>query len=290
MHQSTSTGAITTAQFVRPIAVYALLAYAISWAWFAPLVVTGGIIRAGQGWPTHLPALLGPIVAAFIATAVWWGRRGVRDLVRRMLLVRVPLRWWAFALSPLMVLGAVLVVDNVTGHAAPAAADFASFSGVSSRLGVVGVVLVILVVNGFGEETGWRGFALPHLQERYTPLTSTLILSAMWVVWHAPMFVVVDTFRSFTAPIVVGWVIGLFCGAVVLSWLYNRSGGSILLVAIWHTTYNLISGTDAATGLLAAVSTTLVIVLAVVLVVLEIRSRRAGRATVLGPRAEVRAS
>jgi hypothetical protein len=81
----------------------------------------------------------------------------------------------------------------------------------------------------------------------------------------------------------VGWIIALFCGAVVLSWLYNRSGGSILLVAVWHATYNLISGTDASTGLLAATATTLVIALAVTLVGLEIRASRRGGTSVLAP-------
>jgi hypothetical protein len=90
---------------------------------------------------------------------------------------------------------------------------------------------------------------------------------------------------TFTVPILVGWFIGLFCGAIVLTWLYNRSGGSILLVAIWHATYNLVSGTDAAEGLLAAIATTLVIGLALALVGLEMRATHQGRRSVLGPAA-----
>ena len=63
-----------------------------------------------------------------------------------------------------------------------------------------------------------------------------------------------------------------------------RSGGSILLVVIWHGTYNLISGTAAGTRLLAATATSLVIVLAICLVGLELRARHQGRGTVVGPR------
>jgi uncharacterized protein len=118
---------------------------------------------------------------------------------------------------------------------------------------------------------------------------ATSILAALWAGWHAPMFLVVDTFRSFSAGIVVGWVIGIAAGAFVLTWLYNRSGGSILLVAVWHGTYNIVSGTTASSGLLAASSTTLVIVLAVVLVILEYRAFRSGRPTVIGPRDRVAA-
>ena len=77
--------------------------------------------------------------------------------------------------------------------------------------------------------------------------------------------------------------LGLTCGAVILTWLYNWSGGSILLVAVWHGLYNFISGTQAATGMLAAVVSTLVMIQGVVLIVLEVRARRRGRPSVLAP-------
>jgi membrane protease YdiL (CAAX protease family) len=198
-----------------------------------------------------------------------------------MVTVRLAWRWWLFALSPLIVLAGVLLIDVVTGQAVPAARDFAVFSGLPASWGVLGVATAIFLVNGFGEETGWRGHALPALQRRTSPLRATIILSVLWAGWHAPMFAVVTTFQAFTAPILVGWFLGLFCGAVVLTWLYNRSGGSILLVAIWHSSYNLISGTDAAQGLLAAISTTLVIALAAALIGLELRATRKAQPRVL---------
>ncbi len=266
------------------MAWFFLLTYALSWGWLIPIGLTGGLVTAGKGWPTHFPALLGPLLAAFVVTARRDGRRAVADLVRRMVRVRVPLRWWLFAVSPLLLLLVVLVVDATTGQPLPAYGDFAVFSGLPSGWGVPAVAVAILLVNGFGEETGWRGYALPALQRRRSPLVATVIVSVLWAGWHLPMFAVVNTFRSFSAPILAGWIIGLFCGAIVLTWLYNRSGGSILLVAIWHTTYNIISGTDAAKGLLAATSTTLVIGLAVTLLGLEIRASRQGRGSVLGPR------
>jgi len=258
------------------------LAYALSWLWLLPIAAAGGRIVAGRGWPTHLPALLAPLAAAVIVTARYDGRAGLADLGRRMVQVRVRLRWWVFAVSPLLVLALVLLVDGVAGRALPAAEDFARFSGVPSGWGTLGVAATIIVINGFGEETGWRGYALPHLERRHTPLTATLIVAGLWAGWHLPMFLVVDSFRTFTPAITVGWVIGLFCGAIVLTWLYNHTS-SILLVALWHGTYNIISGTSAATGFLAAASTTLVMVLAVTLLVLELRATHADRASILHP-------
>jgi hypothetical protein len=115
-------------------------------------------------------------------------------------------------------------------------------------------------VNGYGEETGWRGFALPLLQRRFTPLTAMLLLAAIWAGWHLPMFLVVNSFRGFSAVTVVGWLLGLTAGSIVLGWLYNRSGGSVALVAVWHAGFNMVSATAAATGLIAAIVTTAVMV------------------------------
>jgi uncharacterized protein len=105
----------------------------------------------------------------------------------------------------------------------------------------------------------------------------------LWFGWHLPQFPLIATYRDFAPVQYVGFFFGLACGAVVLTWLYNRSGGSILLVAVWHGLYNFVSGTQAATGILAAVVTTLIMIQAVVLVVLELRARRRGRPSVLGP-------
>jgi membrane protease YdiL (CAAX protease family) len=267
---------------VAAAAWFFVLAYGFSWVWLVPIVLTGGVVVAGRGWPTHFPALLGPLIAAVVVTARCQGPVGIADLARRMVRLRVPARWWLFALSPVLLLGVVLVIDMAAGQPLPAYGAFAVFSGLPSRWGSAVVAAAILFVNGFGEETGWRGYALPALQRRFSPLVATVIISVLWAGWHAPMFIVVASFRSFSPAILVGWVIGLFCGAVVLTWLYNRSGGSILLVAVWHATYNIVSGTAAADGLLAATSTTAVIMLAVALLGAEFRARRRGRGSVLG--------
>src|SRR5690349_10937888 len=92
------------------LTVYVVLAYALSWAYWWPLVLAGKIVRTGSP-VTQFPALLGPALAAFAVTAVTSGRPGVRDLAGRMLRWRVPGRWWLFAVgSPLALLaGAVLL-------------------------------------------------------------------------------------------------------------------------------------------------------------------------------------
>ncbi|WP_030172101.1 CPBP family glutamic-type intramembrane protease [Spirillospora albida] len=86
---------------------------------------------------------------------------------------------------------------------------------------------------------------------------------------HLPLFWLLESFRGFGPATLVGFLIGMFSGAVVLAWLYDRTG-SVLAVACWHATYNLGSATLAARGGVAAAVTTVVIVQAVVLIVLEV--------------------
>ena len=267
---------------VRALVVFFALAYALSWSWAFPLAAAHLVVLRGEGWPTHYPALFGPAIAAVVVTAWTMGRPGIRDLLARVARWRVPLRWWLAALSPVAFLGLALIAMAAAGKALPSAADFGQFSG-TPAIGLVGVLLLIIFVGALGEETGWRGYALPQLQRRFSPLTSSLILAVLWFGWHLPQFFVIATYRDSSPVQYVGMFLGLTCGAVVLTWLYNRSGGSILLVAVWHGLYNFVSGTQAATGMLAAVVTTLIMIQGVVLIVLELRARRRGRPSVLGP-------
>ena len=267
---------------VRALVAFFALAYALSWSWVIPLMAAHQVVRRGVGWPTHIPSLLGPAIAAVVVTASTMGRPEVRDLLARMTRWRVPLRWWLVAVSPVALLGLALIAMAAAGQALPSVADFGRFSGIPA-VGLVGVLLVITFVGALGEETGWRGYALPQLQRRFSPLASSLILALFWFGWHLPQFFVIATYRDFGPVQYVGMFLGLACGSVVLTWLYNRSGGSILLVIVWHGLYNFVGATQAATGMLAAVVSTLIMIQGVILIVLEVRARRSGRPSVLGP-------
>ena len=265
----------------KAVVAFFALAYALSWAWVIPQAVTHQVVHQGQGWPTHYPALFGPLLAAFAVTAWTMGRAGVGGLLARMGRWRVGWHWWLVAVSPAAFGAVALLGVLAAGENLPAAGDFGRFSGILP-VGLLGVFLLI-IFGSLGEETGWRGYALPQLQRRFTPLAATLILASLWALWHLPQFFVIATYPDLGPVDYVGFVLGLSCGAIVLTWLYNRSGGSVLLVAVWHGVYNFVAGTQAAAGTVAAVVSTLVMVQAVGLVVREVRARRRGQPSVLGP-------
>jgi uncharacterized protein len=264
-----------------PLACFVVLAYAISWAWMFPFVAAGDVVRKGVGWPTHFPALLGPAIAALVVTALVWGRAGVRDLLARMARWRMPLRWWAATLSPVAFLGVALAVALAAGKL-PRGSDFGRYSGLSA-IGLVPVWVIAILIT-FGEEAGWRGFALPLLQRRHSALAAALLVTPIWAVWHLPYFFTVATYRGFAPAGYVGFVFGIACGSIVLTWLYNGTGGSIFACAVWHGLFNLGTGSAGATGTIQGVTSTCVYVQALLLVGLELRARRRGEASILGPR------
>ena len=79
----------------HPVLSYVVLAYALGWSWYVPLAVRGDVVRMGVGWPTHLPGLAGPALAAVVVTALVDGRAGLRDLWARVTRWRIGWRWWA---------------------------------------------------------------------------------------------------------------------------------------------------------------------------------------------------
>jgi uncharacterized protein len=150
---------------------------------------------------------------------------------------RVGWRWYGAVAVPLVFFIVAIIANALAGNGWPHPADLARYSGLPD-VGLLAVYVLALLVNGFGEETGWRGFALPHLQRRHRPLYASLWLAIGWAGWHLPLFFIVASFRGFSPATLPGFLIGLACGAILLTYMYNGTGGSVLLVALWHTTYN----------------------------------------------------
>lgn len=261
-------------------ASYVALAWSMSGAYWLSMATRGEISRPG-GDASHIPGLFGPMLAAFVVTALVGGRAGIADLLSRMVRWRVAPRWYAFAALPfgLFLIGVAIVA--VTGGQVPTLDDLATYSGLP-KIGLPLVVLAAFVANGFGEEVGWRGFAQPTLQRTRGLLSASLIVALVWALWHVPSFLVVETYRTMGFAIVPLMTFGLGSGAIVFGWLYARSGGSILVVAVAHLGLNLGSATLAGRGLPAAVATTGIMVWAGAIIVGELRRGREG-ARPIGP-------
>ena len=106
----------------------------------------------------------------------------------------------------------------------------------------------LLSVLAFGEETGWRGFALPRLQERFGPLRGTLILGTLRGLWHLPALLVPGFISASTlsVPFIVGWIATAVAATVLYTWIFNNTGGSLLIAILVH------AGSNASSSLLGA--------------------------------------
>lgn len=242
----------------RPIACFFALAIVLSWSYWLGLLALGQQVRPGSS-ATHLPGLMGPMLAAVIVTGVAFGRAALHEFVKGALVLPRPrLRNALLALSPVLIATLVFLALAALGTPLPSLEAFGSYPGAPAGLPLPVLVLVVLVLNGFGEEAGWRGFAARHLATRLGRFRSTLVVAAVWMVWHAPLFWLNSSMQALVGPVLLGWALGLLCAAFLLSGLYFAGGNSVLVVALWHTLYNFMVATPAGTGLPAAVITTAV--------------------------------
>ncbi len=214
----------------RPLAAFFALALALPWI-CAP--IADGIFYSGL--PTLLGVALalpfeimvaGPLVAALVVSAVIGGRTAIAGLLRAFLRWRVGWRWYAVALLLPPVLAILPAYLNMAwGAPAPSTALFGS---AGALLGVFAVRLVNPWDGPLSEEIGWRGFALPRLQHRYSALTANLILAGFVMTWHLRLVVNGDM------PLIA--LLGTLAATILFGWLYNNTSGSLLLVYLFHAT------------------------------------------------------
>ena len=213
------------ARLVRryPLGVFFVLACVCSW-WPWPLYAAGLSPAPIVGF--------GPFLAALVVLPITHGRAGVGTLLRRIVRWRVGPGWYAVALLlPVAITGAAAGLNVLLGAPAPAAAALAAWPGL---LQTFALLLLVPGIGGAWEEPGFRGYALPHLQAARPALTASLVLGALWAGWHLPLFL---------ADMIHGSdVVFIPAFAVVLSWVFNSTGGSVLLVMLLHNMNNTISG------------------------------------------------
>jgi uncharacterized protein len=182
--------------------------------------------------PTLYIASFGPALAAFVMTGITEGRAGIRRLLRKIVLWRVGLRWYLFALIGLpavLALGVIVVPGNL--------ASFTPMDPLSLLIAYVPFfVYPVLILGGpLGEEPGWRGFALPRLQRRYGPLVGSLILGPIWAFWHAPVWLTAWREAGMQNIYnVVLFVLFISLWTFVFTWVFNNTSASLLLAILLH--------------------------------------------------------
>lgn len=246
-----TSGGLASLMRRRPLASYFLLAFALGWLGWLPFVLS----QSGLGvLPFQFDALLvlgafGPGAAGVIMAAITGGKPGVRNLLRRLIQWRVGWQWYLFVLVVIPV-AALLGFLAIPGVAATLYAPSLQFV-VQLVLFFLQFVVIASVTQTMGEEPGWRGFALPRLQQRYGPMLGTLILAAAWTGWHLPLFLT-TAFADRTPLGYFYFLLSTTCLSLVLTWVFNRTQGSLLLPVLLHGAVNAFGMSTQAVGLFPA--------------------------------------
>jgi pimeloyl-ACP methyl ester carboxylesterase/membrane protease YdiL (CAAX protease family) len=249
----------------HPLSSYFLVAYAVSWSIAVPLALQAqGIVSERLPWSLHYLTAFGPAAAAVLIARLL---REPRTAAERAEPGSVACRifWWTVGFgAPLLLFVVAVVAARIAGQTAPTWTSLGQVNFLSD-LGVAAWGLWF-ATSGLGEELGWRGFALPRLQRTHSAMTSTLFLAIGWAGWHLPAFFYVPSYTAIGLRILPGFFLGVLAGAIVLTWLYNSSGGSVFAAVLWHASFNFVTASPNAGGLVAAVTSTLVMVWAIVVI------------------------
>jgi membrane protease YdiL (CAAX protease family) len=230
----------------HPLVAYFVLAFAFMWIPVLPLTVSR---NAGVGLlPYDLPSVLmnvllvltvisGPTLAAMTVTGVTDGRTGVKQLLKRCIQWRVGLPWYLVALFSILIIW-LLAYTAVVGLPLLVGAVTHGSLIVTTFLPLVAFGIIIPAID---EEPGWRGFALPRLQQRYGSLWGSVILGTLHGFWHIPA-----VFTALFGPLpfadLLPFIVTNLFATVLYTWVYNHTGGSILIAILMHAASNAASG------------------------------------------------
>jgi membrane protease YdiL (CAAX protease family) len=225
---------------VRPANFFALT-FVLSWLIWIPLTLSHfGIgpfhIAEGTSNVVRLLGVLMPAASAFILTAQTGGRSAVNNMLARLVLWRVHWKWWLAAVAgqPLLLGLAAFLFNWIS-------TDSAIVPELPASAVAFIVNIIILLIATLGEEIGWRGVALPSLQQRHSSVKSSVLLGLLWATWHLPFWLLLDSFDRFG----VGYLLLNFLFVLPLTfyitWFFNQSKQSLLLPVLLHLTFNIVN-------------------------------------------------
>lgn len=204
----------------HPLIAFFVLAYLLTW-WIYPLLKFSPLLG--------IFGLFGPALAAIIVAALTEGKAGVKALLSRVVRWRVGIPWYVIALG----------LPTVLSLATAALAYLIGESGFI-RVGALAPIELVLFVLVVGEELGWRGYALPRLLEKRSPLIASLILGVLWGLWHLPTFLVPGT-PQYGLPL-TAFVLLTIEYSILMTWVFLYSAGSVLVATLFHGAINLSQG------------------------------------------------
>jgi membrane protease YdiL (CAAX protease family) len=203
-----------------PVIWFFILTFGFSWGlWLPSRFFLSSVLSEITNF-LHTLGLFAPTFSAIIVTGALKGKPGIIALLKRITYWRVGLPWYLFVLFSTAVIGFLAIgLYVIIGGTAPAISFYIFLPGI--------------ITYGLTEEIGWRGFALPELQKKYSALTSAVIIGVIWAFWH---FIITPGSPLF----LLGFTLEVIILSIFFTWVYNNTNGSILLAALYHTILNIV--------------------------------------------------
>lgn len=222
----------------KPLLVYFVLNYVFFWLFLALFVVALTIFNLKPEtlppWMMPLVTIIGswmPTFAAVILTGILEGRDGIGRLFRKFFQFRVAARWYVAALIPFGLASTAAGIYQLAGGS--------SSGGTSLSLTFwIGLIVVNLLAGPTGEEAGWRGFALPRLLEKYTPLKAGIILGVVWDFWHLPLWITSGYTSINLLLYCLFFSIGIVSLSVLMTWIFCKAAQSLVPMVVVHFSFN----------------------------------------------------
>jgi membrane protease YdiL (CAAX protease family) len=237
----------------HPIASYYVIMFAGLWLAYLPLLLSEhafGVLPISFPFPVvlfNLPAsLLGPLLAGAIMSRVAGGKEGAHEYRRRLFNFRFGPQWYLLVLAGVPVLG-VLAVTAVQGPA-----TITLFVGQigSFTVGYLVNVLLLAVLINLWEESGQMGFATPILQRSHGAILASLVIAVIWAFMHLPALFVPEMGVGVPGPLSIEGIalgMGILVAfavpvRIIATWLFNNTGQSVVIVALFHAAMNGVQG------------------------------------------------
>ena len=213
------------------------IAFTVAWILATLVFILNIVLTAKVNLSPQMIIAISTVIAlapAFVVSSAFSRVKGIRNYLASLIKPPGGTRWYLIAI---LLFPAVRMLQHTIGLEV-------SWRPIQAKgeLQIAGMVAFVFVYqfiysNCLGEEVGWRGFALPRLQTRYSPLVASIIIGFFWALWHLPWWRA--ELGSFTSKYWL-FVSGItFACSFILTWLYNRTGGSILAVGLMHVSSNL---------------------------------------------------
>ena len=222
-----------------PLLLFYIVSYLFSWLfWISGIVLSERFTLISQNSSTlfFIIGSFGPFFSAIFITHISEGKTGIKKLFKRVFNWRVNIRWYFIAVFLFTIINLLSAFSFVWPLGEVTVDEYYEIIFRFLMFFPIYFLIAGIIGGPLGEEIGWHGFAVPRLQKKTNALFASLIHGPIWALWHLPLIYFTGNLSIDTLILYISSITG---GCIIITWLFNRVNGSVLLTLIMHTSWNI---------------------------------------------------